>query len=340
MPPSPPISMSELARLAGVNISTVSRALDDSPLVKQKTKDKIKQLAEETGYSINAQARNLRKQSSQTLGIIIPVGPETNQTVSDPFFLEMVGAASEAASKRGYDLIIRLPREKSEIAERRLLGSGKADGLIIIGQAGRTDRLKALGDSINRVVVWGGMIDDPDYTLVGSNNFEGGRLIGQHLAQTGRRRIAFLGDIRLPEVRLRYEGFVAALDQAGIKHPDNLVFSTSFVAEDAQDVLRAAITRGETFDAIAAASDVLAMSAITVLQEHGLKVPDDVAVTGYDNIGQSKLATPPLTTIDQSIALGGEMLVDLLLRKIAGEKVASQMTPTSLIIRQSTGVPA
>lgn len=329
--------MSDLAKLAGVNISTVSRALDDSPLVKQKTKDKIKRLAEETGYSINAQARNLRKQSSQTLGIIIPVGPGSNQTVSDPFFLEMVGAVSEAASKRGYDLIIRLPRDQSEIAERRLLGSGKADGLIIIGQAGRTERLKALGDAIDRVVVWGGMIDDPSYTLVGSNNFEGGRLIGDHLAQIGKRRIAFLGDITLPEVRLRYDGFVAGLAGAGITHDPGLVFPTSFVSEDAQKVVRAAIDRGEHFDALAAASDVLAMSAMTVLQGAGLKVPDDVAVTGYDNVGQSKLATPPLTTIDQSIAQGGELLVDLLLRKIAREDVASQMTPTSLIIRQSTG---
>ncbi|MDP4605442.1 MAG: substrate-binding domain-containing protein, partial [Erythrobacter sp.] len=163
------------------------------------------------------------------------------------------------------------------------------------------------------------------------------RLIGEHLAQTGRRRIAFLGDIALPEVRLRYDGFIAALTAAGIDHPQELVLTTSFVAEDAQAVLREAIASGVTFDAIAAASDVLAMSAMTVLQAEGMRVPDDVAVTGYDNIGQSKLATPPLTTIDQSIALGGEMLVDLLLRKIAGEAVSSQMTPTSLIIRQSTG---
>ena len=329
--------MSDLAKLAGVNISTVSRALDDSPLVRQKTKDKIKRLAEETGYSINAQARNLRKQSSQTLGIIIPVGPGSNQTVSDPFFLEMVGAVSEAASKRGYDLIIRLPRDQSEIAERRLLGSGKADGLIIIGQAGRTERLKALGEAVDRVVVWGGMIDDPSYTLVGSNNFEGGRLIGSHLAQIGRRQIAFLGDISLPEVRLRYDGFVAGLAEAEIAHDASLIFPTSFVSEDAQKVVRAAIERGARFDALAAASDVLAMSAMTVLQGAGLKIPDDVAVTGYDNVGQSKLATPPLTTIDQSIAQGGELLVDLLLRKIAREDVASQMTPTSLIVRQSTG---
>lgn len=125
--------------------------------------------------------------------------------------------------------------------------------------------------------------------------------------QTGRRRILFLGDPSLPEVRLRYEGFAAALREAGIAHEDDLLVATSFVGEEAQAAVRKAIKDGHKFDAVAAAFDVLAMAAMTVLQAEGLEVPGDVAVTGYDNVGQSRLATPPLTTIDQSIALGGRV---------------------------------
>jgi DNA-binding LacI/PurR family transcriptional regulator len=139
------ITMAELARLADVDVSTVSRALSDSPLVKEETKTEILKIARKTGYAVNASARNLRRQSSEAIGMVIPLRPESGQTLSDPFFLEMVGAVSQAAADRGYDLIISVPKGEEEIAEQRLLSTGKADGLIIIGQAGRTERLKALG---------------------------------------------------------------------------------------------------------------------------------------------------------------------------------------------------
>ncbi|HCE20961.1 MAG TPA: LacI family transcriptional regulator, partial [Hyphomonas sp.] len=132
--------MAELAKLAEVDVSTVSRALNDSPLVKEKTKRLILDIAAETGYAVNASARNLRRQSSEAIGIVIPLRPESGQTISDPFYLEMVGAVSQAASRNGYDLIVSIPREDETIAERRLLQTGKADGLIVIGQAGMSQR--------------------------------------------------------------------------------------------------------------------------------------------------------------------------------------------------------
>ncbi len=135
------ITMAELARRAKVDVSTVSRALNDSPLVKEDTKAEILKIAAEVGYAVNASARNLRRQSSEAIGMVIPLRPESGQTISDPFFLEMVGAVSQAASERGYDLIISVPKADEQIAEKRLLSTGKADGLIIIGQAGRSNRL-------------------------------------------------------------------------------------------------------------------------------------------------------------------------------------------------------
>ncbi len=327
------MTMSGLAKLSGVDISTVSRALNDSPLVNDKTKAQILQLAHETGYAINARARNLRKQSSQTLGIVIPVYPGSHQTLSDPFFLEMIGAVSQAAAKHDYDLIINLPNSPSEISERRLLVSGKADGLIVIGQAGRTERLNSLGDAANRVVVWGGMIDAADYTLVGSDNFEGGRLAGQHLGDIGRRRILFLGDIDLPEVKLRYEGLVSALQGQGA---EPLLVPCSFDGHEAYRKILELCDGKTAFDAIFAASDVLGIAAIHAVQASGRRVPEDVAIVGYDNIGQADMISPGLTTIDQNIALGGEIMVKALIDKIAGKPVKATLTPTRLVIRGST----
>lgn len=328
--------MAELARLAEVDVSTVSRALNDSPLVREKTKAEILKIARETGYAVNASARNLRRQSSEAIAMVIPLRPESGQTLSDPFFLEMVGAVSQAASERGYDLIISVPKEEEEIAEKRLLQTGKADGLIIIGQAGRTGRLKALGPLAQKVVVWGGQDGPSNYTLVGSDNREGGRLAAEHLLSIGRKRILIIGPFGLPEVRLRLEGYEAAHAARGMAIDQSLRLDVEFGGASVFEALLDFIDAGNAFDAIFAASDVLAMTAMMALQARGRSIPEDVAVVGYDNIGQAALSTPPLSTIDQDIAAGGVLLVDLLLRQLAGEDVESQLTPTRLIVRSSS----
>jgi len=327
--------MAELARLADVDVSTVSRALNDSPLVKEKTKAEILRIAQETGYAVNASARNLRRQSSEAIGMVIPLRPGSGQTLSDPFFLEMVGAVSQAASERGYDLIISVPEGEEQIAEQRLLQTGRADGLIIIGQAGRSNRLHALGPLARKVVVWGGRDGTTNYTLVGSDNREGGRLAADHLLSIGRKRILFMGPLDLPEVALRHEGFEAAHAAHGLTADKKLKLDVEFGGASVFQELLSFMEQGHGFDAIFAASDVLAMTAIMALQAKGHSVPEDVAVVGYDNIGQAALFTPPLTTVDQDISGGGALLVDLLLRQLDGEEVQSQLTPTRLIVRGS-----
>ncbi|WP_371397272.1 LacI family DNA-binding transcriptional regulator [Fretibacter rubidus] len=330
------MTMVDLANLAGVDISTVSRSLNDSPLVKQQTKDEIFRLASEHGYVINASARSLRKRSSETLGIVIPLDPKSGQTISDPFFLEMVGAVTQAAAKRGYDLIINIPDSTSQIAERRLLQTGRADGLIVIGQAGRVERLNALGDLVNKIVVWGGDNNDATYTVVGSDNFRGGRIAAEHLIERRRERILFVGDIALPEVKLRYDGMLEAHRATGLTHEPDLILSVPFGGKAAFTAIQSFLDIRQDFDAIFAASDVLAIGAIHALQKYGLDVPDDVAVVGYDNIGQSGMSTPSLTTIDQNISEGGELLVRLLLDKLDGKNVKSLLTETRLVQRNSS----
>lgn len=329
------ITMAELARIANFDVSTVSRALNDSKLIKDQTKEYIRSVAVENGYSINASAQNLRRRCSQSIGIAIPINPDSAQTISDPFFLEIIGSVSQAASKRGYDLIVTVPSDEQEIAERRLLETGRADGLIVIGQAGRVERLNSLESVSSNIVVWGGKFADLKYTLVGSDNFEGGRLATSYLLSKGRKRILFVGDTSLPEVSLRFAGFEKAHREKGLGHDPELIVRVAFGGDHVFEALRGLLSEGVAFDAIFAVSDVLAISAIHAVTAFGLCVPDDIAIVGYDNIGQSKIISPSLTTIDQNIALGGEIMVELLLEKIAGRKVQSRMTPTKLIERRS-----
>lgn len=329
--------MAQLAQLAKVDISTVSRALNDSPLVKSDTKNLVLKIAEETGYVVNASARNLRRQSSQAIAIVIPLAPGSGQTISDPFFLEMVGAVSHAASARGYDLIVSVPQSESEIAERRLLTTGRADGLIVIGQAGRDERLNALNMSQSNIIVWGGRDDSHKYTVVGSDNVEGGRLATDHLLKLGRQKVLFVGDIDLPEVALRYDGYLKAHEYHDIDVDRSLVLKLNFGGETAFERIKYFVSGGHQFDAIFAASDVLAMSAIHALRSIGKLVPRDVSIVGYDDVGQAAMSTPQLTTINQNISKGGEMMVEMLLRKIDGKRVESAYTPTTLVVRQSCG---
>ena len=152
----------------------------------------------------------------------------------------------------------------------------------------------------------------------------------------GRKSILFIGNTALPEVKLRYEGFMEAHDDARLKRPSYLLLEEDFGGQSVFSHVRELAERGRKFDGVFAASDVLAIAAIHALRACGKAVPDDVSVVGYDNIGQAAMMTPPLTTVDQNIALGGEMLVDLLMDKIAGKTVKTKLTPTELVVRGSS----
>ena len=329
------ITMTELARLAEVDVSTVSRALADSPRVRPETKAHIRALAEEVGYEVDVRGRSLRSGDTRTLGIVVPIDPAQGQTISDPFYLQMVGAVSHAAARRGYDLLLTIPQDEGRVAEHSLLRSGRADGLIVIGQAGRTDRLNALADKTDRLVVWGGQVEGARYTLVGSDNVGGGRQAAAHLLAGGRQRVLFVGDTDLPEVALRYEGVRMAHAAAGEAHDPELILPLGFGAVEPVRRTGEALARRPDIDAVFAASDVLAIAAIHAAGARGAAVPDDIAVVGYDDIGQAAHTTPPLTTVDQAIEAGGALMVDLLLRKLAGEAAPSQLTPTRLVVRGS-----
>ncbi len=330
------LQMADIARLAGVSVATVSRALNGSPLISKQTRERIQELAGSLNYAINVSAKNLRLKQNRTIAVVIPYDRVSRQHISDPFFLAMVGSLADALTERGFDMLLSRVDADSLDSAARLYNSGVAIGIILIGQWRHHDQLNQLAARRVPIVVWGTQIPQQLYCTVGGDNVVGGALATRHLLDLGFRRIVFVGDSQLPEVAHRHRGYVEALAAYQLKPDPLLQVAVPFDA----DAARAGITRlceqGVLFDAVFACSDVLASAATQALHLCGRPVPDDVAVVGYDDIEWASHSNPPLTTVRQPIATAGVALVDALLRTIAGTSVPPRSLPVELVVRAST----
>lgn len=327
--------MSDIAKLAGVSESTVSRALAGSTLINEATRERVTQIAKEQNYAINRQAQNLRTQTSKTISVIIPIDHDPKQHVSDPFFLELLGAIADALTEQGYDLL--LSRVHTKEWRAKVDSQSYSDGLVIIGQSTIHDEINQFVETHSiATVVWGAKMEQQSYVSVGTDNFAGGRLATQHLLGQGAQRIVFLGDPNLPEVNQRFEGYTEALQQSGVAFDSSLLFPCGFSAESGETALDDLLASAIEFDGVFAASDVLASLVLRRLQAKGISVPSQVSVVGYDDISIAPHLTPPLTTVSQCIRDSGRVLVENLLAQIAEKSVSSVVLPPQLKQRHST----
>lgn len=331
-----PLKMSDIAKLAGVSTSTVSRALAESPLIPQPTRQQIQRIAAENGYVINQAAQRLRSNRTRTVGVAIPLGHESDQLISDPFFLQLFGHIADEVSARGYDLLLsRLPAPRPGWLLRHVQ-SQKADGYIVLGQSNQHQELNLAARTFLPLVVWGAHLPEQAYCSVGSDNVGGGCAAVERLVKAGRRRIVFLGAAPLPEIEMRLEGYRAGLQRAGIPVDPELIVPAHFTGDTALAAVQDLILRGVPFDGIFAASDVIALSALRALQASGLSVPDDVAVVGFDDLDVAEHSNPRLTTVRQDLRRGAATLVEFLFRRLAGEETPSATLPIELVERDST----
>ena len=327
------MQMADIARLAGVSVATVSRALNGSSLVNAETRQRVTDLARSLNYSINVGAKNLRLKHNRTVAVVVPYDTAARQHLSDPFFLSMLGSLADALTERGYDMLVsRVDADRLDLVAA-LFDSGRAAGIILIGQWRHHDQLNELARRRVPMVVWGAKLPHQFYCTVGSDNVEGGRLATQHLIEQGRRQIVFLGDRNLPEAAQRFEGYCEVLARAKIRQESQFVIPADFTVGGGERAVVDLLDQGTRFDAMFAASDLLAMTAINVLRRAGIHVPHDVAMVGYDDIELASHVHPPLTTVRQPIDVAGRTLVELFSRIVAGENAQSVLLPTRLVIR-------
>jgi DNA-binding LacI/PurR family transcriptional regulator len=328
--------MADIARLAGVSTSTVSRALAKSSAVNADTRKRIEDLAKQLNYSINVGAQNLRLRENRTVAVVLPYNAAVKQNVSDPFFLSMIGSLANALTDRGYDMLLSRVDEDRLESVGQLYDTGRAMGIVVIGQWHHHDQLNAMAARHVPFVVWGAQLPQQLYCSVGSDNMSGGDAATEHLLAQGRRRIAFLGDVNLPEVSQRFEGYRNAHVRRKLKPASDLVVPAPFSVETAREAIAAFCDSGVKFDAVFASSDLLAMTAISSLLQRAVRVPEDVAVVGYDDVELSRHFHPSLTTIRQPIEEAGKVMLDALLDLIKGQRVPPQQLQTSLIVRDSS----
>ncbi|MFM5953797.1 MAG: LacI family DNA-binding transcriptional regulator [Novosphingobium sp.] len=330
----------DIAYLAGVSQPTVSRALRGSKSVSLATRQRIEAIARELNYSVDKNASSLRSQRSNTIALLFFEDPTPDGANINPFFLAMLGAITRASANRGLDLLISFQKMEDDW-HVRYQDSHRADGLILLGYGDYTlyeQRLSQLVESDTDFVRWGSVGEDNIGATVGSDNRGAGRLAGEHLLALGRKRIAFLGqaDEHYPEFAERYRGLCEAQGAAGLATDPALQADALSSEEDGRHAMEVLLARKAPFDAVFAASDLIAIGAIHALTDAGLRVPQDVAVMGFDDIPAASLTTPPLTTVMQDLNAAGDLLVETLLDRIEGRTAEPRTIPARLVIRRST----
>ena len=328
----------DIAHLAGVSQSTVSRALNDSPLVNIATRQKVQEIARELNYQVDKNASNLRRQRSSTIALLLFEDPTSDDSLVNPFFLAMLGSITKACAAKGYDLLVSFQNlDNNWQAEYE--DSHKADGLILLGYGdyrSYAGKLSQLHQHNTHVMRWGAPVEQWPGISIGCDNFSGGQSVTRHLLSHDYRSFAFIGDIgdKAPEFQSRYDGFLSALDKHHTHHQYDAISSEEAGIEAANHLLE---TTSALPDAIVCAADIIAVGVLQQLKEAGIRVPEDVAVVGFDNIQLAAFTTPGLTTVQQNTAKAGEKLVENLLLAIDGHPTDDHLLPTNLVVRQSCG---
>jgi DNA-binding LacI/PurR family transcriptional regulator len=330
----------DIAALAGVSQPTVSRALNGSPTVSAETRARVTEAALKLGYRVDRHASALRRQTSNTLALLLFEDPTPDDSHINPFFTAMLGSATRAAAAKGYDILTSFQQLSSDW-HRDYADSRRADGIIFLGYGDwrefrpRLDELVAQGTAY---AFWGAAERGAGWHCVGSDNEGGGYVATRHLIARGRRRIAFLGERGpgCPELDARWRGHCTALAESGLAADAELARDCTFTEQAGHDAMRDLLDRGLVFDAVFAASDLMAIGAMRALGEAGRTVPGDVAVVGFDDVPAAALTSPPLTTVAQNAGEAGRALVDLLTEQLAGAQPEPRVLPVQLVVRASS----
>lgn len=329
--------LKDIAQRAGLAVMTISKALRDKPDVSAATKARVKLLAQQMGYVPDSTAQGLRTRTTRLFGLVI-------SSMTNPIYSRVVLAIEERASELGYGILLahtlNMP-EREEACLRRLLGR-RVDGLFIspvyrlAAEAPIYQELAAR--RIPTVLLGHAAPFCNQFVNVETDDLLASYAVTQHLLKLGHRRIAFFaGPLATPWNQERFEGYRRALREAGLDVDDRLVFQAGRTIEDGAKAALQMINESSGATAVQAINDVVAVGCAETLLSHGLKIPEDISVTGFGNILLGEHSRVPLTTTRQPKFRLGSAAVDAMQALLRGQRPESRRLPAELVVRASTG---
>lgn len=338
------VTIKDIAKAAGVNHSTVSRALSGNPAIATETTARIKQIAEDLGYVPSAVARGLKTKRSNALGVIV-------SRIDDPFFGEILQGVEDVVHKAGYSLFVAASHRnfKRERAIVRAMGERRVDGLIVCSTHFGTEHevmLKSYGIPI--VAVDNQALNDYQYSIY-HDDFFGSAQVTQHLIDLGHEKIAYLGNQKAGRTTQdRLDGYLHALEKANYPHRPEYVFLGPDGLPNGGDVGgRHFFQLEDPPTGIICFNDMMAFGVLHASEQIGVKVPDRCSVVGFDNISISAFTAPPLTTFEQPKYQIGSTAAEMMMKQLNSlERSTSQsQTPEihilkgKIVVRKSTAPP-
>ncbi|CAL9334333.1 LacI family DNA-binding transcriptional regulator [Streptomyces sp. enrichment culture] len=331
------VTIADVARIAGVSKTTVSRVLNTRGEVDHATRAHVREVIERLGYVPSSGAVGLARGSSRTVGMLVP-------SLTWPWMGEVLQGVVDTVEEAGFGLLLfTCNRGTDSVARFTSQVSARAfDGLVAVEPEDTLAMLTALHRKGLPVV----LIDDrgrhPEFPHVTAENREGGAAAAHHLLSLERHRpLVVAGPLRFGCVRDRLDGFGGVYAEGGHPLDPALVVESDFTEAGGRAAVRRLLGEGHTFDAVFAHNDLAAIGALAALRAAGLRVPDDVAVIGFDDIPMAGLTHPALTTVHQPMRTMGEAAARMLLAQLTGEESsrASAVLPTSVVVRESTVGP-
>jgi len=332
-------TLKDVAKKAGVAPSTVSRVINDSSRISEETKFKVRKIMDEIGYHPNINARNLVKQRSHNLGLVIPYS--TEEAFADPFYSEILRGIGVLAHSKGFNLLL-LTSNGEEEEKKTVLNAvrGKQiDGVLLL-RAKKEDELIDELTKINFPFVIVGRPEEKDkYYWVNNDNITASEKVVDYLIKNGHRKIAMIiGDDNYIMNNDRLEGYKRSFKKNGLKINNDLILKSDNT--DNQNIYMLSqqmIKEHPEITAFYGMSDTMAYTIMQAMNDMNVKIPDDISIVGFNNNPMSKIVSPPLTTVDINIYLLGNKATELLIGVINGQvdKYQHTIVPTNIIERDS-----
>ncbi|SDO27710.1 transcriptional regulator, LacI family [Microbacterium sp. ru370.1] len=332
-------TLHDVARAAGVSIKTVSNVINNYPHVRLETRERVEAAIDELQYRPNQAARSLRSGRADMIGLIVP-------DLRNPYFAELADDVMRAARAHGFSVLIEQfdANRDSELAALRGARRRGLDGVLYSVLSLGEDDAPLLDEVGMPMVLLGERIFHSAHDHVTMRNTEAAREATAHLLASGRRRVIALGSHPgeiVGSAGLRLRGYEAALDEAGVAVDPALVVPVDrWHRVDGADAMRAVLDSGVEFDGVVAFNDSIALGAMRVMLERGIRIPDEVSLVGFDDLDETRYSLPALTTIDPGRSEIARVAVDQLVRRITGDAADEEprevLVDFRLVEREST----